>query len=83
MSGRLETVRLEVPSRRIRRKEEVEGRRIRGDLEVRREGQGRLEICAEVGPNNRLGDTMAPNSYRSVKDWVVYSEFSCIFYNMA
>ena len=67
MSGGLETVRQEVPSRRIRRKEEEQGRIIRRKQEVRREGQGRLEICAEVGSSNRLGDTMAPSSYRSVE----------------
>ena len=72
MSGRLETVRQEASSRRVRSKEEVQGRRIRGDQQVRREGQARLEICAEVGPSNRVRNTMAPSSsYRSEKGRMV------------
>ena len=80
MSGRLETVRQEASSRRIRSKEEVQVRRIRGEQEVRRERQGRLEIFAEVGPTNRLGNTttnrlgntMAPSSsYRSGNGWML------------
>ena len=59
MSSRLEIVRQEACSRRIRREEEDRVRR------VRRVGQGRLEICAEVVHSNRRKDIMPPSSYRS------------------
>ena len=61
-------MRQEAPRTRSRREEEEQGGIIRRKQEVRREAQGRLEICAEVGPNNRLGDSMAPSSYRSVEE---------------
>ena len=61
MSSRLETVRPEACGRRIRREHEDSVRRIS------REGQSKLEICAEVGPSKRLGNIMTPSSYRSGK----------------
>ena len=60
-------MRQEASRTRSRREEEEQGRIIRRKQGVRREGQGRLEISAEVGASNRLGDIMAPSSYRSVE----------------
>ena len=61
-------MRQEASRTRSRREEEEQGRIIRRKQVVRREGQSRLEISAEVGPSNRLGNIMAPSSYsRSVE----------------
>ena len=57
--GRVETGR---QGRRGRREQqgvdEVQGR------EVKQQGQGRVEISAEVGSVSRSGEIMAPSSYR-------------------
>jgi len=57
--GRVETGR---QGRRGRREQqgvdEVQGR------QVKQQGQGRVEISAEVGSISRSGEIMAPSSYR-------------------
>ena len=58
--GRREVARLDFPVKRELCRVEVGGRR----EAVGRREQGRVEVSAEVGPNCRLGDTMAPSSYR-------------------